>query len=317
MRSSANTVHLLIAVALVTNSGPLHAQGHHPQLAGHAFVSSTLMRDPFLDTRLSNVIALGSVFDYQVTAEIGGDTLVQAEGKMTWVMVDFDYLQNVTDWLALGAQVTGGARVGTNAASAISDGVSVITGFRLGGMARLVRTRSFALSANLDLARSNLTLLNISDFVQAAIDSAEAGGSLDSLSISSKTHSLQGRGGLRVAYVPTPLVGITGVAELALGEDLIGVEKTTVDFDLGALLDLNFRSTGGWPIGLTLGYLFSTFSDRSEVTRGNTQRAVIGVSYVGNEDFSIGVELVGQRLPLQGGETVNASILGVRSRYYF
>ena len=109
---------LLILAVLrlpVMGPGPLTAQGSHPELAGHTFVPSTLLPDPFVDTYLSSVVGLGQAFDYGLVWPIlGDDTLFTAEGELTWVTLDFGYRQRVTDWLALGGRLEAGARVGTN-----------------------------------------------------------------------------------------------------------------------------------------------------------------------------------------------------------
>lgn len=296
----------------------LGAQGSRPQLAGHAFVSSTIQPDPFIKTTLSTVIALGQAFDYQIAWPVlGDDTLYVAEGEMTWLSLDFDYRQRVTDWLAVGVQGVGGARVGTSAASAIADGVSIVTAFRVGGLASLARSKRLALSANVDVSRSGVSLLNILGFAEELIDSVEAGGSLDSLSISYKYHAWRGHGGLQMAYSPTPLLGLSANAHFAVGEEFVSLEDAFLDVDLGVTVDFNLQSVGIAPLGLVLSYRFSTFADRVETSLGNSHATVIGISYVGNEDFAAGLEVYASRIPLADGDGVSVGMTAIRMRYYF
>ncbi len=296
----------------------LGAQGSRPQLAGHGFVSSTLLPDPFIKTSLSTVVALGQAFDYQIAWPVlGDDTLYVAEGEMTWLSLDFDYRQRVTDWLAVGVQGVGGARVGTSAASAVADGVSVVTAFRVGGLASLARSNRLALSAHVDVSRSSVSLLNILGFAEDLIDSVEAGGSVDSLSISYKFNAWRGHGGLRMAFSPTPLLGLSAMANFAVGEEFVSLEDAFLDVDLGATLDFNLHSVGIAPLGLVVSYRFSTFADRVETSLGNSHAAVIGISYVGNEDFAAGLEVYASRIPLADGDRVRVAMTGIRMRYYF
>jgi len=296
----------------------LGAQGSHPELAGHTFVPSTLLPDPFIQTYLSTVVGLGQAFDYGLAWPIlSDDTLFVADGELTWVSLGFGYRQRVTDWLALGGRMEAGARVGTNAASAVSDGVSVATGIQFGGVARLARSRSLVLSGYLDVAHSNLTLLNILGFAEELIDSVTTGGSLDSLSISFNYSAWRAHGGLRVAYAPTKLLGLGAMADMAVGEEFLTLEDSYVDLDLGASVDLNFHSAGYFPLGVVLGYRFSTYAETSEASTSNNHGAVLGVSYMGHDDFSVGLEAYGGRIPLRDGDIIKVAILGIRMRYYF
>lgn len=309
----------LIMVTAPPTAQQLRAQGQIPRLAGHTFVTSNLIPDPFVKTQLGLLIGLGSAFDYEVRGPVlGEDTLVIEEGKMTWVSAELDYRQRVTDWLQLDALVVGGARVGTNAASAIAQGVSVISGFGLGGLARLAQTRSLALSATLTLVRSNSTLLNIVEFAEELIDSVESGGSLGSLSLSRKVSTWQGRGGVRFAWTPTRALGVTALAELRVGEDLLVLDETTTSWDAGALLDLDLHSISSVPLGFVIGYRYGSEAHRSEQTSGGSHRATVGIAYMGREDFSVGLELLGESIPLPNeAQNVTAVIMGLRLRYYF
>ena len=318
MRPSGRLLSLCATYMLLVLPASVEAQGRLPELAGHTFVPTAIIRDPFLDTRLETVVGLGEAFDFDITGPgLIGDTVLRAEGTMTWVVAGFDYLHTVNDWLALGGEITGGARVGTNAAAAIADGVSIVTGIRLGGMARLKRSESVMLSLNVDLMNSDLTLLNVQEFTKSVIDSVQAGGRIDSVSLSSGAHALQGRAGLRLAYAPARVLGITAVAEVGIGDNFIEFEETNIDFDLGATLDLNLASVGKAPIGFTAGYRFGTFSRRAELSSGDTHVASLGISYVGQDDFTVGLEAFGQWLPLGDGERLKAVIYMVRTRYYF
>jgi hypothetical protein len=207
--------------------------------------------------------------------------------------------------------------VGTNAASAVADGVSVVTGFRVGGLASLARSNRLVLSANVDLSRSNVSLLNIVGFAEELIDSVEAGGSLDSLSIAYKYHAWQGHGGLRMAYSPTPLLGLSANASFAVGEEFVSLEDSFLDVDLGATVDFNLHSAGVAPIGFVLSYRYSTFSDRVETSLGTSHAALLGISYVGNEDFAGGIEMYASRVPLADGDSVSIAFTAIRMRYYF
>jgi hypothetical protein len=201
---SLSTAGLLLAPA------PLNAQGQNPSLAGHTFVPNTLVEGPFVATHFRSLVGAASAFGYDVgTVVINDDTLGVLEGNMTWVRVEFEQRQKVADWLALEGAFSAGARVGTNAQSALSDGVSVITGFKLGGIARVAQSDKVIASATLDVRRTGLTFLNLIAFVEEVIDSVDSGGPLDSISLSSKSGAWQGRGGFRLGYAPGRAVGFS------------------------------------------------------------------------------------------------------------
>jgi hypothetical protein len=198
----------LFAAGILLAPGELAAQGQNPSLAGHTFVPNTMVEGPFVATHFRSLVGAANAYGYQVgTVTIEDDTLVALEGNMTWVRVEFEQRQKVADWLALEGAFRAGARVGTNTASALADGVSVITGFKIGGIARVVQSDRVFASATLDLRRTGLTFLNIISFVEEIVDSAATGGPLDSISLSSKSGAWQARGGFRIAYAPGRAVG--------------------------------------------------------------------------------------------------------------
>ena len=309
---------LLSALAVLLMPAQLHAQGQNPSLAGHTFVPNTLVEGPFIATHFRSLVGLASAFGYDVgTVVIDDDTLAALEGNMTWVRVEFEQRQKVADWLALEAAFSAGARVGTNTASALADGVSVITGFKVGGLARVVQSDKVVASATLDVRRTGLTLLNVVGFVQEIIDSVESGGRLDSIGLSSKSGAWQGRGGFRLAYAPGRTVGFIILGEVGFGQDYTEVENAVWDVDLGATVDLNLHSIGKAPLGFVGMYRFSSFGGDSESSASQSHSAGLGISYVGRENFTVGLEIQWQHIPLGDGDALNSVALAVRSRYYF
>ncbi|UCF40988.1 MAG: hypothetical protein JSW43_01205 [Gemmatimonadota bacterium] len=317
MRCRATLIRLFALVITVAPTG-LRAQARNPSLAGHTFVPTAMVEGPFVATHFRSLVGGARAFGYNVgTVVIDDDTLIALEGNMTWVRVEFEQRQKVADWLALEADFRAGARVGTNAASALSDGVSVITGFKLGGIARVVQSSNVYASATLNVRRTGLTFLNLIAFVEEIIDSVASGGRLDSISLSAKSGAWQGRGGFRLAYAPGRAVGITVLGEVGFGEDFTEVEDAAWDVDLGATVDLNLQSIGKAPLGFVGIYRISTFGGNAESSVGLSHTAGLGISYVGREDFTVGVEVQWMHSPLVNGDALNSVGAAVRSRYYF
>ncbi len=307
----------ITAAAIVVTPQPLRAQGQNPSIAGHTFVPNTVLDDPFIATHFRSLVGAASAFGYTILEIPTADSVINVDGQMTWVLVEFAYRQQVADWLSLEGSASGGARIGTNTAAALADGVSVITTLEFGGLARVFETERVTGSANLDLRYSGLTLLNVVGFVEEIIDSVESGGSLDSIGLSSKQGAFQARGGFRLAYAPARLVGLTFLGELGVGEDYSEVEETVIHLTLGGTVDINLSSIGKAPLGFGAGYKFSTFTDRSETSDGQSHVGFLGVSYVGSEDFTVGLEFQWQNTPLADGENLSVAGIGIRSRYYF
>ncbi len=316
MRFRATLLSLSAVAALAVPPG-LRAQGQNPSIAGHTFVPNSMVESPFLESHFRSLVGLASAFGYNILTIPAPDSIIEVDGQMTWVLVEFAYRQKVASWLSLEGSMSGGARVGTNTASALFDGVSVITTFELGGLARLFETERVTASANLDARYSGATLLNVVGFVEEIIDSVESGGPLDSIGLSSKHGALQARGGFRLAYAPARLVGLTFLGELGVGDDYSEVEETAFDLTLGGTVDINLRSIGKAPLGFLVGYRFSTFTDKSETSDGQSHMGTVGVSYMGMEDFTVGLEFQWQTAPLADGDNLNMTGLGIRSRYYF
>jgi len=312
------TLLSITAFAIVAAPPGLRAQGQNPALAGHTFVPNSMIESPFIASHFRSLVGAASAFGYNIlTVPIYEDSVIDVEGQMTWVLVEFAYRQKVASWLSLEGSMTAGARVGTNTAAALSDGVSVISALELGGLARVFETERVTGSASLDARYSGVTLLNVIGFVEEVIDSVEAGGPLDSIGLSSKRGAFQGRGGFRLAYAPARVVGFTFLGELGVGEDYSEVEETALDVTLGGTVDINLRSIGKAPFGFIATYRFSTFTNRSEDTDGQSHLGLFGVSYMGSKDFSVGLEFQWETTPLADGDNLNMVGLGIRSRYYF
>ena len=335
-----------VAIAALFAS-PLASQAARPTgsatshtVGPHLFIPSSGFPDPFIASHARSLIGAGFAGGLEVPIFNGNDSIVRIlEGDMSFLQIDVEYQQRLSDWLALRVGVTGLARSGTETSTLLSEGLAAVYGMGLGATARIWGNDKFLLSGALDTRSNQLFGMTPLEYVQGVvqavqdalqsvadsgitIDSAVVDSVLDALDLDQYTlfeseHASATTGGLRLAFAPTPWLGIVGLAQSGVTGIFNGAsDKGLVDLGVAASVDL--LPLWRVPIGANVSLRWQNASDRGSEVARNATAVGVGIAYTGRGDFSVALEAAfasfDQR---QTADRGLAKRFGLAMRYYF
>ena len=106
----------------------------------------------------------------ELGSQVGDSVLSVLEGDLAFLALGVEYQQAVADWLAVAGGFLGGARLGIEAESILSQGVTSFFAYQLRARARVLATENWQLSANLRFQPITQYGLDPIGFVQRAIE---------------------------------------------------------------------------------------------------------------------------------------------------
>jgi len=287
-----------------------------PLLNGHIFISSTnLYQTPFVTTFFRNSTGFGRTLGYEIPIYgPGGELLTNVKANLTYMMLEFTYQQAVNDWLAFWINGLGVGRMGINAESILSKGVSALGGFELGGLVRIWDNDKAILSAAASYRHNKLIGVDIIGFAQSIIDS----GIIDMEKLLNRIPSYRWKGGLRFAYAFNDLAGFILYTDLGRGDSLEGNEDRETVFDIGGLVSLDLNTRTKLPIGFAFGYHRTTYPEASGDFVENMGVTSFRIAYTGRREFSIGLETTYSNASLVNTDkTLNFGSIFINLQYYF
>jgi hypothetical protein len=97
-----------------------------PLLNGHTFIASSILpQTPFITTYVRNSTGVGRALSYDIPIyDPEGEVITTVNGDLTYMMLELNYQHAINDWLALWLSGAGVGRVGVNAESILSTGIS-------------------------------------------------------------------------------------------------------------------------------------------------------------------------------------------------
>jgi hypothetical protein len=125
-------------------------------------------------------------------------------------------------------------------------------------------------------------------------------------------------GDLRYAYAVNDFIALQFIGQLSYGEAVDRSEGNAWFYGLGGVASLDLTGKTGIPLGLSLGYKQATIPEGADDNQEKTQSMLLGLSYMGRPDFSIGLDLEFQRVPIRGvDDPARFFSASVSSQYYF
>jgi hypothetical protein len=246
------------------DSSVLRTQKRLPILNGFRFMPSDVVRDPFINTFMKLNAGAGVALDLKsYVKDLQGNVADTLSGDLTYLSAEMEFQYAANDWLAFSGSYRGSGRLGTNAYTVLTAGISYTTGFTLGTKIRLWENDNMFLSGGIDYSSTVVTLYSIYDFVKQVY---ESGGNIDS----SKASLLQEDDLSKIfltfnyAYAPTDWLGLLGVAGIGEGGVFNGKDKGNVR--LGAAVSVDFLNVQAieFPIGILVSFRYNSFSESGE-----------------------------------------------------
>jgi hypothetical protein len=310
-----------VLVALTLGTGIDSVRADEPrsrderELAGHYFMPSGRILDPFVTTHARFRTAGGLATGFQAIYNVPGvDTTKNTSGDIGFFGLDFEYQQNLWERASARLSLEGNARVGVDNTSVLASGLSSAYGYELEGKYRLLRRATTLLTVHALLSHKNLFALAPLRFLEGVIkdgydenDSIVAEGHLNRL--------LFGPG---AAWAPKPWLGITGHGLVGPADPFDSSTGDKVAFRGAITGDVDAKQLGWWPIGFMLGYDFDSFPEADNDVVEGIHSFTFGAAYTGREDFSIGLEITNSEIKQKDLPDEFGSVMfSINSRYYF
>ncbi len=314
----------MIALALgILQASPSsgHAQGGSttgalPASGEHVFVPTSFIPDAFVNTMLA--LNVGYAHTTQTDIPIlapSGQQIGTVEGGILFLTGSVEFACALRDWIGFFARINALARSGSNTPSIFYSGVSAGSGFALGWEARFWQDDRSTLSGSLEVDKASVTLIDVADFVEDIVDTANTG---PEPRLARSYTPLGGAGYVRYAYGASDLVGFSAYAGAGVGESPGNDLDNTWFWKLGGVVSFNLSKRYDLPLGAAVGVRTSSYPLTLENTAGNATAALITLAYMGRPDFAISLDATYERVPLKDLDvTIGYTGGTIGLRYYF
>lgn len=288
-----------------------------PILNNFRFIPSDIVRDPFINTYVKLNAGSGTALDLKnYVKNLDGEIIDTLSGNVTYLSGELEFQLAVNDWLAFALSYGGSGRLGTNAFTIITSGITYQTTMTLFGKARIWENDKMFLSGSIDYSSSDVTLYSIYDFVKKV---QELNGDIDS----AKSYLLETETlpkafiNLNYAYAPADWFGLLGVAGWGVAKPFENKQRGNLRLGIAASVDfLNVESIH-FPLGLLVSARYNSFSENGS-NIDNYVTLGFRIGYTGHKDFDIGIENTYSNLNYKkSDEKVKAMLIAFKIRYYF
>jgi hypothetical protein len=286
-----------------------------PMLADHRFTTTSAVRGPFILTYFRNSLAVGMApgSEFPLTV-IDGKEIAFETGDVVFTTLVLEYQQAVKDWMGFWVNFGLAGRLGTETASLLSQGVTVVSGFRLGWLLRVMQTDNMALSGTVQVDNDSYSAVDLVGFVAGIIDD----GLTEDDKLVYDSSLMIAKTGLSYAWAISRTTGLTASGTVGYGESPDRTAGSAWYFDVGAAVDFDLRREIPVPIGVAVG-VRSTSVPESDLSLGNSVTTIVGrVDYIGRHDLNIGLEFSSQWQDIRGSDRLlRYTNAGMDFRYYF
>jgi hypothetical protein len=302
-----------------TKKDTLYLRTHKqlPILNDFRFIPTDVIIDPFINTYIKLSAGTGTALDLQsYVKNLQGEIFDTLSGDLAYVSGGLEFQYAVNDWLAFSAGYGGSSRLGSNAYTLLTSGISYTTGFTFGGKIRIWQNEKMLLSGSIDYASQEVALYSIYDFVK---DVYEAGGDIDSAknSLLQKDNVYVIFINANYAFAPTNWCGFTAIAGWGVTKSFQSKDKGNLR--IGATYSIDFENVEF--IEFPVGILFSTRYNSYAESGSNVSEIFeygFKIAYTGHKDFDIGIESTYQTVNYSlSDEPVKTILTKFNLRYYF
>jgi hypothetical protein len=263
---------------------------------GFRFLPSSIVGDPFANTRFINATGGGMAVDLQVPVRnIAGNVVDSLAGDIGFLLLDFEYQYAVARWLAVRATAVAVGRVGTSTESVVASGISAGFGGSLGATVPVWHNQKFFVSAVGDVRRSTVYEVDPYAFARGIIedgyDSTTKQLLLRDVPINRWSAGLRGAWGIR------PWVGLNADVESGLVDSPENDNESLTE--VGVQVGFDFGKLSRYPIGLSLAYRGQSGPGRTGDVSGSYQIYELGLFYTGRSQFMIGGDVFWSRVAVR------------------
>ncbi len=269
-------------------------------LAGHEFIPSSFIDEPFVRTFLRTGLGFGSTINFvPPPATVHGKPMTGPTGDLMFAVLDFEVQYAIRSWLGVRGRLDMTGRMADETQTLVTRGVTLYSGFELGWVFKAAESERAILSGSLGVKNSSITDVYLQRYIEGIIESGEI---LPGNNLAVTTPTLRGTVGVRAAYMLTRLTGVTFNGNVDYGESMTRGEADKWYYSLSAAFDFNLHSQSGVPLGFVLGGSTTSAADIAGMGGRTAQTAFGRISHTGAEQFSLGLDLAYNYIPVRGLE---------------
>jgi len=277
----------LVLLALCASSPARAQEGPRPELAGHTFVSTDLVPDAFVRTyaRTSLGAAVSQSVDYPPIV-VGTDTLKVLNGSLNYATLGLEYQGLMRDWIAARISLGLVTRLGTQGASLVREGITLVQGYDFGFLIRLRQTEKTSLCGSIGAANQWVTAIDMEQYRQDVANGVPNPRVIDYIP------AVRTNAGLRYAWAASPSFGVTALGQTSYGDAPRRQELTSWGWDLGLSVDYDFAPSHHIPLGAALASRLTSAPGLTNTDNGSSSQTVLRIAYTGRNDV-IALDMLG------------------------
>jgi len=287
-----------------------------PMLNGHRFVLTSRIQDPFVSSFVSTESGFGVAPGVDITIyDFDGEPFTTIKGDLAYMRLKMTYRQALTDWLSLWLNVDGLGRMGINAESIVSQGLTGVFGLELGGLGRLWQNDRFMLSASASYNRGKYFGVDILTFAQRII---LEGGIAPDNKVTKRIASNRYSAGLHFAYAPSDWLGLLASVEIGSTDSIFDKENRESMLIVAGMASFDLNPRTRIPLGFNLGFNYMSYPENADDLIEYIREVLFKIAYTGRREFSVGLEGSYLRAPMRlDDNTLSAWSGEIALRYYF
>jgi len=283
-----------------------------PVLNEHEFIPSTTVPDPFTQSHVLTSVGIGNT---KVTELAQFDFLdeegILVEGDLTNVLFDIGFQQRVRQWLALNVSISVAGRLGSDAFSLISSGVTAGTVTNIGWLVKPYQSSSSAIAVYLGAERATFTVVSPGQFLEDLFNGKPA-------TFSDSIPSTQLESSVRMAHGFSRLVGAKIYGAVRYGEQTLSRNsRMSTNWKFGGSLSLDPWEQLRIPIGILASFTVSSFTGGLEDAKTKNREFELKVDYIVPDDYRFGLSFGWSSIPSVFEENFSVFAVQLTSRFYF
>jgi hypothetical protein len=280
---------LLLAAPAFAQEEPTTSSSGEPwrrELAGHVFIPSLAVTDPFVSTNVTLYLGAGYSWIDGFGFDVRGNPVGSDSYTATALADAASFQASLTRWLAVRLSGGGGINGGANGRSALVVGLVQAVPFGAGATASWKLGRMLRLGGTFDFVYSYSKLIQ----PLTAVRNSLLAGQVDTTGASQRVDGYTVTPGASVALAPHPAIGLLGSAQYMWNGLFGDVSSAKLNYIvLGASGQVDLRPITSWlTLGLLLGY-------RTQIPlQSNTRYTHTlegGIFYTGRRAIDLGLDL--------------------------
>jgi hypothetical protein len=313
-----NSLIIILMLLILSSVTFIQAQSSDstglPSIGKHIFTSIAGVEDPFIKTKFILSIGLANLIETEIPVTVPSiNKTIMFKPQLFYTVGGIEYQHAVNDWAAIHIKAGGLARVGNNAVSIATQGISAASFFNIGLLFKLAENDKLSLAGGLDLNTSSLTYIDLAGkFEDIVSDSSTTKQVINNYSI------LSGIMHFRFALKFSDVLGLLANASGSFGEIYAKASDNNLSWAFGTLLSVDLRNWIHIPFGIGFGGTVISNDWQYSESDKPIYTVNLNIAFINQNDFAVGLENYIQMVEEERyNKTFNFQYSRIYLSYYF